>query len=220
MENQLPDRNYLIESLKTKSPDGLALASGFVRQIFPISDKTAKALDACAFQCRVPKGKYIVKAGQVCPYLFLVTKGMLRGYIKDGHRELTTWIVAEGEVVSSISSFFNQVPSLENVQVLEDCVLVGIYHHDLETLYEQHSEMNIVARLLLQNYYRIAEERAYISRLAKASDRFHFFLNKRPDLASRLSLKIIASHLGVTLETLSRLRSALAKNSAENGNKV
>jgi CRP-like cAMP-binding protein len=202
---------YFVEKTKTSLPQGSILPSVFLSTFHPLSDKAARFIDSRAFYCSIPKGKFLLRQGQVCPYMFLVHKGLFRGFIMEAKSEITTWITAENDLVSSISSFFSQIPSLEYIQALEDSEMTGIYFGDLEVAYQKFPEMNVAARLIFQKVYRQAEERAYLTRLTKASSRYAYFQETKPDLVNRVSLKYVASHLGMTLETLSRLRGAISR---------
>ncbi len=200
---------YIVEKTRSKLKEGNLLPSQFLSSFHPLSSKAAKFLDSKSFYCTIPKGRYLLREGQVCPYIFLVHKGLFRGVISEGKNEITTWFTGENDLVSSISSFFNQTPSFETVQALEDAELTGISHEDLQIAYQKHPELNIAARLILQVIYQQAEQRAYLSRLSKASSRYEYFVSTKPQFINRLPLKYIASHLGMKLETLSRLRGSM-----------
>ena len=129
--------------------------------------------------------------------------------LKEGSKEITTWITAENEIIASIRGISQQLPSIENIQAIEDCELIGGSFEQLEFLYENYPEMNIVSRKLLTQYYADAEERAYISRLTKANSRYKHFISTKGQLVNRIPLRYIASYLGMTLETLSRTRSKM-----------
>lgn len=82
----------------------------------------------------------------------------------------------------------------------------------IEQLYLQYPEFNVTSRILFQQYYADAERRAFLARLSGAEDRYRFFLHFYAHLANRLPLKLIASFLGMTIETLSRVRKKLSIN--------
>jgi len=197
-------------SKKSISPDYIR-PSYFANALFPISLDAIKYIDDHSFFCKIPKGKIFLKQGNICPYVFIVNKGVARGFIKNGKKEITTWITAENEMVTSISSFFSQTPAIENIQALEDCELTGLSFDILENIYKRFPEMNIVTRKLLEKYYCDAEDRAFVGRLPKAVDKYKHFLKTKPQLINRIPLKFVASFLGITMETLSRLRTNLSK---------
>lgn len=144
----------------------------------------------------------------------MVRYGLVRGFVAEGKNEITTWIATDYELVSS-SNFFDQSPALENIQALEDLTLIGLHYSDLEAAYARYPELNTAARLVLQQAYQQAEERSYLARLGKASSRYAYFQEKKPELVNRVPLKFIASYLGMTLETLSRLRTSLSRAYAD-----
>lgn len=178
----------------------------FSNNLYPLTEGISQYLIKNTYPKKVKKGKILHKAGEICTDMYFVKKGVLRGYVKDANREITTWITADGELVSAICSFILQVPTPENIQTLEDCELIALSRADLERLYIQHPSFNITVRKLTEIYYMHAEHRAYIARLKSADQKYQLFLKQYGHLANRVPVKYIASFLGVTLETLSRLR--------------
>ena len=184
----------------------------FVRHIHPLDEQTIHYINEHSIPKKAGRGEYLVKAGDVCEHLYFICKGVIRGYIKEGNKEITTWITAENEMVSSIRGLKSQQPSLENIQTIEPCELIMVRYDELQYLYENNIEMNIVGRKLLEQYYIDAEERAFISRIPNAGKRYRHFLDTKGELANRIPLKYIASYLGMTIETLSRIRSRQLKS--------
>jgi CRP-like cAMP-binding protein len=176
----------------------------------PVGEDIVKFLKEHAYSVFFNKGELLLEAGQVCEHVYFIKKGVVRGFIKEGKKEITTWITAEGEMVSSILNFEVKGSSLENMQAIEDCETLALTLDDLEKLYEQFPEFNIVSRKLLQQYYSDAEGRAFIARLTNAETKYKQFLTRYSYLANRVPLTYIASFLGITLETLSRVRRKLS----------
>lgn len=199
--------------MKKKSPGqwekegGQSPLAAFAKHIYPVSDETATYINLHSYSLQVDRGEYLLKTGEICQHLYFIRKGAIRGYIKEGSKEVTTWITPENEMVTSIRGLSSQDPSLENIQAIEHCELVAAPFEALQYLYENHIEMNIVGRKLLEQYYRDAEERAFISRIPNAGKRYRHFLETKSNLTNRIPLKYIASYLGMTIETLSRIRS-------------
>ncbi|HLZ89605.1 MAG TPA: Crp/Fnr family transcriptional regulator [Puia sp.] len=154
----------------------------------------------------VRKRKLLLKEGSFCEHVYFIVRGAVRGFTREGQKDITTWIVVENELVSSILSLNSHEPSVENIQVLENSELLVISREDLERMYRELPEFNVVARKLLQHYYADAERRAFIARLTKAENKYRHFLLHHEPLSNRIPLKYIASYLGMTLETLSRVR--------------
>lgn len=179
-------------------------------QIHPISETIAKFLGEHAELIHLPRKKLLLKAGAICRHVYFVRKGAIRAFMKDGKKEITTWITVENELVTSIAGLNTQQPSREFIQALEPSELLALSYEDIENLYSLHPEFNIVIRKLLQRYYHDAENRAFITRIPKAEQRYRHFLETQPHLANRIPLRYIASYLGLALETLSRARKRIA----------
>ncbi|MCO6498688.1 MAG: Crp/Fnr family transcriptional regulator [Chitinophagaceae bacterium] len=155
---------------------------------------------------RKKKGSILVKSGENNSNVFFIIKGVVRGYMKYGSQNITTWIAEEGEMVGTIRNFELPVPSNEELEVIEDAILVRINSETLDYVYDKYPEANRIARLVVSLNYREAEERAYISRIPSAEARYRRFIEYRGELLNRIPLKYIASYLGMKLETLSRIR--------------
>lgn len=184
--------------------------------IHPISQAAIDYLDASSYPVSMSKGKFLLKAGQIPDRLYLLTKGVVRGFIKDENKEITTWITGENELVSSIRGLgLPPIVSEENIQVIEPAQLVGLEYKHIDYMYKHFPESNIVARIMLEEIYRAAEERAYISRIPSAEKKYKRFIETKPKLVNQISLKYIASYLSMTQETLSRIRTREAKKEAE-----
>jgi len=175
----------------------------------PLSPAIIAYLQKHTIAVTIRKKKLLLKAGQMCDYVYFITKGAVRGYIKEGSKDITTWISVENELVTSISSLDIKAPSIENMQAIEDCEMLALSYIDLENLYTKYIDANIAGRKLLQKYYRDAEGRAFIARLTKAENKYNYFLENHSHLSNRIPLKYIASFLGITQETLSRVRKKL-----------
>jgi CRP-like cAMP-binding protein len=177
---------------------------------YPLSDGVKNYFRKHSYTCSFRKGKLLLKAGEICEHIYFIKKGAVRGFIKEGKKDITTWITVENEVVSSISALDVRAPALENMQAIESCELLALTYADLQDLYIKFPEFNIVARKVLQKYYQDAEGRAFIVRLSNAENKYRFFIARYGHLANRIPLKYIASFLGITLETLSRVRKKLS----------
>jgi CRP-like cAMP-binding protein len=173
----------------------------------PLSPPIKDFLKQHVFAIRADKGDLLLKAGSLCENVYFILSGLLRGHIIDGNKDITTWISCEYEMVTSIYSLDSYTPALENIEAIEDCELLVLKTVHLQELYDDYPDFNIVGRKLLQQYYRAAECRAFISRVNRAEDKYEHFLKLYSHLSNRVLLKYIASFLGITFETLSRVRS-------------
>jgi CRP-like cAMP-binding protein len=195
-----------VKPLKHSTPEEASPMIALANSLFPLSEGANQFLLKNTYSRNIKKGKLLLKAGEVCTNMYFVRKGVLRGFVKDGERDITTWISADGELVSAISSFILQTPTNENIHAIEDCELIALSHSDLEIMYVKFPAFNTTVRKLTEIYYMHAEHRAYIARLKNADQKYQLFLKQYGHLSNRVPVKYIASFLGITLETLSRLR--------------
>jgi len=198
-----------IQTSKNISPD-ISSVIDTLNYFYPLSEGIKDYFRKHSYSCSFRKGKLLLKAGEICEHIYFIKKGAVRGFIKEGTRDITTWITAENEVVSSISSLDAREPAQENMQAIENCELLALTYADFQDLYVKFPEFNIVARKLLQKYYKDAEGRAFIARVTSAEKKYQLFLIRYGHLGNRIPLKYIASFLGITLETLSRVRKKLS----------
>lgn len=200
----MPDKN-----LQKPTEEELLSVFQFVNQFHKISDRAIKHLLPRLQIREVVKGEMLAHAGGRCEYMYLVLKGILRGYIIDNKREVTTWMTAEGELVTSIRSFVLQMPTRENIQAIEDSRLIVLHYDDLQYMYDNFLDFNVMGRKIAELYYVHAEDRAFICRLGKAVDRYNYFMLTNSHLMNRVPLTYVASFLGIRLDSLSRIRKTL-----------
>lgn len=200
----------LQKNLNPEKHDSMPLVN-YINNIYPLRAEIVQfVLDKTYFR-KLPKGKYLLKPGEICEHYYYIHKGVLRSFMKFGTKEITVWINPENEITTAIRSMSNSKPADEYIQAIEDCELVVIPFGAMQEVYEKFPEMNMVGRKLLEEYYAGSEERVYICRIPDAKSRYQHFMETRQELVNRIPLKYIASYLGITLETLSRLR---AKNAS------
>lgn len=152
------------------------------------------------------KRELLLKKGQVCRAIYFIQHGLLRCYYHREEQEVCSWFMKEGDIVISVESFFRQKQSYETIQAIEDTVLFYILYDELQTLYKQFPEFNHIARVLTENYYCLSEQRLYAMRMMRARERYEFLLEHHPEFVWRVPAKYIASYLGITEVTLSKIK--------------
>jgi len=136
-------------------------------------------------------------------------QGALRGYYNVDGKEITHWFAFEQDFVTSFHSFITSHPAVENIQLLEGSVLWAISKDNFTQLLNQHHEIERVFRIVLEKYYIRLEERYINAQFKTAAERYQYMLEQTPHIIERVPLGYIASYLGISQETLSRVRSRI-----------
>lgn len=153
------------------------------------------------------KNDFFLKKGQINSSLFVIEKGLVRGFFLRNDKEINSWFGKEDELIGSILPFYAKKTSFENIQFLEDTVLYSITTENLAEIYMRYPEFNAVGRKIAEFLCEFLEERIISLQTENAEDRYRSLITKNPDIFRRINLGHIASYLGVTQETLSRIRS-------------
>lgn len=177
--------------------------------IISVSDSLQTELNSVTKQITVSKNQTIINIGNRCNDIFFVEKGLLRGYYLEDGKEITNWFAQEGEFGTCFYSFVAIKPSFETIQSLEDCILTQLPYSSLQNLYIKFPETERLGRIITETYYIKLEERLLSIQFKTAKERYQNFVLSKPSLLQRISLGQIASYLGITQETLSRIRAEI-----------
>lgn len=155
---------------------------------------------------KIEKGKFFIKSGMIADRIGFVNSGLMRSFYTINGKETTTFFQFPGLLASALVSFLKMKPSNENIQAIEDTEIVYILRKDLYTLYEKNWKWQQVGRVMTENYYVLMEERIISLQSQSASERYQMFQDTYPELLNSIPLYYIASYLGMSPETLSRIR--------------
>lgn len=177
-----------------------------IKAQYPVSDAAINELLSCTSPCRFPKRYLLVEEGKYCKYAYFLEKGITRSYWLVDGEEITTSFAGEGYIVFSMDEFYYHKKSEEFVETLEEVEAYRIALSDLTRLLETNIELSNWGRVIHQNEYRRLH-RCHKERLTlPAKERYEEFKRQFPEICRRVNLGYIASYLGITLSTLSRLR--------------
>lgn len=152
------------------------------------------------------KNDFLLKEGQTCRYLYFIKNGAVRGYYFLDNKEVTYWFGFENDFVTSFHSFITGQASVENIQFVEGSILWRISKDKLNSLYNSHHEIERLVRIAYEKYYIRLEERFVNAQFKTATERYESLLQQSPHIPERMPLGYIASYLGISQETLSRIR--------------
>jgi len=171
----------------------------------PLSKKTKALLKSYLSVVELPKKQVLVDEGQVSTKMYWMVKGASRSYYISKGIEVHTWFALENEVLGSLRNF-NTQPSRETIELVEDSVLIAFDIEGLKRLQEDNSEVNDFVNKAIFEYALFLEDRFFLLHMKSAREKFDSLMELEPEIFNRIPLSYIASYLGITRETLSRLR--------------
>ncbi|MEL6589948.1 MAG: Crp/Fnr family transcriptional regulator [Bacteroidota bacterium] len=189
-------------------PDFPPLLSQLLAQYGPVNQQDLHLLFPLLRRQTLRKGEHFLALGQVCDRIAFLTKGILRAYFPLGEREVTTYFnfLPRNPIVAGFSSLIRQQASQEALQALQDCELLYLSYSDLQQLYRQSHSFERLGRLMMEQNYLASVQRIQSFQTQSASERYQHLLQKYPNLLNQVPHHYIASYLGITPESLSRIR--------------
>lgn len=153
-----------------------------------------------------PKGYCLLNADKVERNIYFIRKGIVRAYTLSEDDEVTFWFGKEGDTVVSMRSYVSNKKGYENIELLEDCILYKLNVNTLNHLYTTDVEIANWGRKFAEQELLKTEERLIARQFKTAKERYSDLINNQPELLQRIQLSHIASYLGITQVSLSRIR--------------
>ncbi|MEA5258645.1 cyclic nucleotide-binding domain-containing protein [Arcicella aquatica] len=164
----------------------------------------------CFKPLKIKRNEQILSQGEICKYVYFVAEGCLQVYVYDREsNENTRDIITENNWCSELMSFGSQSPATENIRAVEPCSLLAIDRQSFQLLVETVPQFDKVYKQILEASYANSVYRINTFVSLTALERIKWLMEYRPKLMTRLSSKLIASYLGISQETFSRLKAKL-----------
>ncbi|MCB7479788.1 Crp/Fnr family transcriptional regulator [Christiangramia sediminis] len=185
---------YLIEKFHVKEPD-VALIPELVQEKY------------------ISSGTFLLKPGEICQHTFFVEKGLFRLYsLSENGKEHILQFASENWLLSDRDSVFFKEPSKFYIEAIEDSILIPMDEEIFRKIAELSPNFSKNNEILLHNHIRHLNQRINLLLSASAKKRYMEFIKLYPDLQLRIPQWMVASYLGITPESLSRVRRDLASN--------
>ena len=182
----------------------------YILQFGSLNPQQIELISKKAIELNLPKGKCFSEVGKVAQQFGFLIEGVIRVccYTDEGE-EITKYFIEEGNIVLDINSFDNKITSSVYLQAATDCNIIAFSKQDWEELLRTIIGLdNIVQKIISKSLFlKVARLSALVSE--DATTRYLSFLEKYPNLVNRIPLSYIASYLGVTQSSLSRIRKSI-----------
>jgi CRP-like cAMP-binding protein len=177
--------------------------------VYMLPQPSKELLKAHISETAYDRGHLLFKVNKVSSNIYFIRKGMVRAYAETADSEVTFWFGKEGDTVISMNSYVYDKKGYENIQLLEPCELYEMQTGNLRTLFEEDIHIANWGRKFAEQELIKVEERLIFRQCRTAMERYKELIATDPELLQRVQLGHIASYLGMTQVSLSRIRAEL-----------
>lgn len=157
-------------------------------------------------ELKIEKNSHFIEEGRIANHIAFVREGYLRIYFNNEGNEITRDLSSIHSFFTALTSFITKKPSFEIVSAITDCELLLISREDLNYLYQNFPNWQTIGRRVVEEMFVRSQKRIYSLLTVSAEDRYKELLKEKPDMLKNVPLQYIASYLGITSQSLSRLR--------------
>jgi CRP-like cAMP-binding protein len=178
----------------------------YLQTYFFVSEAEQQVLSELFEVKSIKKGDFFLKSGHYCNELAFIQSGIVRIFADSGDKEITQWLATQGHFLTDLRSLVFDETARWNMQALSDVTLYSISKENYKIIGEKIENWAELEKRFLSNCFITLEERVFSFLSATAQQRYDFLFNFNPGLFNEVPLQYIASMLGMTPETLSRIR--------------
>jgi len=177
-----------------------------IREYITLSKEAENSIIDLAKEIRLEKGDLLAEEGKTSKHLYFLVSGTARTYLYSKGKDITHWIYPENSLITSWHSYLRKHPSTEYIELTETSELVALSYDDWQMLYEKHHELERFGRLIMEDQIALIDEFYKGYYFLSAKEKYELLIKAFPSVTQRANLGHIASMLGITQETLSRIR--------------
>jgi CRP-like cAMP-binding protein len=174
-----------------------------------LDKETLAVLQNISTDKKYKKGDLLLQQNEICSKSYLIISGIARKYYLNDGKEITTELYFENDLAVSFDSYTLQQPSREYIEALTDVTVSITHYQEFQNAKRRYPKLLTLDLMLAEYYAMWVENRLFQFHTLTAAERYSEILNKSPKIVQTVPLTIIASYLGITLETLSRIRAKI-----------
>ncbi|HAD98237.1 MAG TPA: cyclic nucleotide-binding protein [Cryomorphaceae bacterium] len=165
------------------------------------------------YEEKLSRNDFFTKSGKICDRLSIVRSGILRIYALTDSKEITQWLSTENFLVTEVMGFFYEQPNCWNIQAFTDVELLTISKANYRQLCQEFPKWNEIEKRFIVKCFAMLEDRVFTHLSMTAEERYERYFQQNKELFNQVPLQYIASVLGMTAETFSRIRKRQSESS-------
>lgn len=181
-----------------------------LQRIQPLSDVFQEAIEEALTELSLPKGYFLMEAPRVAEYIYFIESGFAQAYYYEDGEKLTSAYWKSGQFVVSFQSFTEQKPSTEYIQLMTHSKVWCLSYESMNRLLEEHAEGRQLYRQMLHAHVIRSQKHVRDMQRLKAEDRFQNLIRTFPRIEQLVTQRSIATYLGITSQSLSRMKKGMA----------
>ncbi|EPR68264.1 Crp/Fnr family transcriptional regulator [Cyclobacterium qasimii] len=178
-----------------------------------LSNEDLEIVQSYFYEEKLQKNDFFTSSGKICDRLSIIKSGIFRIYAYSDGKEITQWISTENQLLTEIMGFFYQQPNRWTIQALTDTTIMTISKSNYLELCESFPKWNTIEKQFIVKCFAMLEDRVYSHLSMTAEERYDQYYRQNKELFNQVPLQYIASVLGMSAETISRIRKRKSENS-------
>ena len=191
---------------RNKKPNDLAAFLNFIKLYINLSKEAEDEILDLALIEEVPKGHLLLKEGKTCERLYFIERGTIRTYHYQDGKDITYWIYPDNSIATSWHSYILRKPASEYIEATESTTLISLTYNQWQELYLKYPKLERFGRLILEEQMALLDDFFKGYYFLTAKEKYQLLTTAFPSITQRANLGHIASMLGISQETLSRIR--------------
>lgn len=178
----------------------------YIQQYVSITPEIEKEILNLIRTEELNKGDVLLEEGKTCNRMYFIVQGTVRTFFYQNAKDITYWIYPENSLVTSWPSYFLRKPSSEYIEVTENSTLISLTYNQWQELYLKFPSLDRFGRLVIEEQIALLDEFYKGYYFLTAKEKYDLLVGVFPSITQRANLGHIASMLGISQETLSRIR--------------
>lgn len=180
--------------------------------IVSVEPSEEELIISCFKPFNLSKGDFFLQSDKVNHIIGFINKGLVRYFVYKNDEEATFEFTSEGEFIADYQSFTKKVPSVQNIQAIEDCELLVVNYNDLQRIFNTAKHGNLLGRIIIEHRFDVMVTQLLSIYMHSHEERYKKFIDSYSELSQRIPQYLIASYVGVQPQSLSRMRRRFSKN--------